>query len=668
MKKFFVALALALWASVAMAQRVVPVATTAQLTAAVAAAQPGDNILLAPAVFGTGATSFTFTKTGTAALPIFVTGTTAADGSHPIVKGRFGLGPVPEYYDISGIEFDGAWMPLYGQPGAAELLLIQGRGVHVHNNYFHTNGSQCLATFGSGVQSGTIVEDNVFRDCHYTTYAQNDFDNWGYKIFRHNVYLDARDRTPPDGNNFLFHGYTQSGINSGFWLEENIFTKGRILTGGTNNKTRHEVMLRNVFYNSAPQLAYQPANPSPAQSDEIAYNLFLNSSLGMDGMCFGCPASMKFHHNKFWAPSTAFYGVINSLKYYNLAGVAPQQIPAGETWDWNLYWANPTGGIYVSYWLPAHNGSGNGNSVTIATWRTAIQSATGGNCPACEVNSSTYTTLPYEYRLFKSNADVGRGVLAVVDAGKTSASSIAVDLSPVVTVGSSYKIVPARLGQWGTPTLSGTYAGGSVTVPIPLEFEAYLVLPGGAVSTPTPTFTPSPTSTPTATPTATATNTPTATSTPTATPTPSATPTPTQVPFWTHELPVSGAVLNSGLVVGPDGGVVNGMGYFTQSFTAETAGTMYAYALVDATSATADSWYVTVDGGPSDVYDAAEGKWQPAYIWTAVNGRGGTAKPLTLNPRTFQVTAGPHVIAFAGRELGSKIKDVYVTNNPAFRP
>lgn len=142
--------------------------------------------------------------------------------------------------------------------------------------------------------------------------------------------------------------------------------------------------------------------------------------------------------------------------------------------------------------------------------------------------------------------------------------------------------------------------------------------------------------------------------------------------MWTHELPVSGAVLNSGLVVGLDGGVVNGMGYFTLSFTAETAGTMYVYALVDATSSSADSWYVTVDGGASDVYDAAEGKWQPAYIWTAVNGRGVVngkpGPPLHLNPRTFQVTAGPHVIAFTGREQGSKIKDVYVTNDPAFRP
>lgn len=524
--------ALLLCAMIASPDRIVVVSTTAQLTAAVASAQAGDVIELMPVAYGTGATSFVFTKTGTAALPIRVVGMPGAlPSDHAIVKGRFNLGPAAEFYDISGIEFDGTGLPLY--PNGVELLLVQGRGMHVHNNYFHTNGGNCLSTFGAGVQTGQIIEDNVFRDCHYPTYAQNDFDAWGYKIFRHNVWLDARDRTPADGNHFNLHGYTQSGVNSGFYLFENVSMNGRFLTGGTNNKTRHEVFLGNVFYKGGPELSYSPSTPSPAQIDDFSYNLLISASITADGICAtGCSTPSKFTHNKMWEPATSTYGVINSLKYYDpVTGGGTLPLPAGDLWDANLYYSpTPTGGIFVSYWLPGgHQASGNGNGTSLAKWKTDIQHPLGGNCPLCEVNSVVYTTPPYEYRLFKSNVDAGRGVLFVVDAGKTVASSIPVDLSPVVAVGSSYALIDSRLGQWGAPTLSGVYAGGNVTVPIPLEAATYLVVPGGATPTPTPTATEVPTWTPTVTPSLT----PTSTSTPTATavpPSPTPSPTPTATP------------------------------------------------------------------------------------------------------------------------------------------
>lgn len=517
------------------AARIVPVSTTAQLTAALSAAQPGDDIQLAPGVYGTGMTSFTFTKSG-AAGAITVRGITAADGSHPIVKGRFNLGPGMDNYDISGIEFDGAGFPAYGQPGTAELVLLQGKNIHFHANYLHTNSGNCVSSFGSGVQSGQVIEDNVTRDCHYTAYVQNDFDNWGYKIFRHNAFLDGRDKAPPDGNNFIFHGYTQSGINSGFYLQENVLANGRVLTGGTNNKTRHEVFLGNVFYKAGPQLSYQPSNPSPSQTDDFSNNLLLKSPLDAGGTCYDCGLVSKFTHNKMWEPLGSTYGVINSLKYYNLAGVGTMPVDAGGLWDWNQYWgATLTGGIYISYWFPGgKQASGNGSGTTLAKWQSDIQNPIGGNCALCEKNSTVYTTPPYEYRLFKSNVDPGRGLLAVVDAGKTVASSIAVDLSPVVAVGSSYSLIPARLGQWGAPTLSGTYAGGNVTVPIPLEFEVYVIVPG-AGAPPSPTSTPMPTSSPTPTPSAmpTVTQTPTRTWTPTPTATATATATATDTPTST---------------------------------------------------------------------------------------------------------------------------------------
>ncbi len=473
------------------APRVVDVSNTSQLSDALSDARPGDSIVLAPRTYGTGATSFTWTEPGTADKPITVRGATSADGSHPVIAGRFSFGPGVDNYDISGLEFDGSGEPAY--PKGVELVLLQGRNIHFHGNYLHSNGGNCLSTFGSGVQSNQVIEDNVFRDCHYTTYAQNDFDSWGYKKFVHNVYLDARDRTPPDGNNFLFHGYTQSGINSGFYLRENVFSKGRVLFGGTNNKTRHEVAIGNVFYAAGPQIAYRPSNPSPAQVDDFSQNKLWKSPLGIDGLCSGCAAPNRIVGNKFWEPAGAKYSVINALKWCDpVTGAGTKPAGAGDVIDLNQYWSpTPTGAIHVTYWFPGGKQSSDGQ-IPLTKWRTDLQDPVGANCRACEAGATVYTELPLEYSLFKSDVEAGRGVLALIAAGATEPTAMAVDLSPVVPAGSGYSLIPARLGPWGAPTLSGVYAGGKVTVPIPLEFEVYVIVPSGAPGVPAPLPLPAP--------------------------------------------------------------------------------------------------------------------------------------------------------------------------------
>jgi len=88
---------------------------------------------------------------------------------------------------------------------------------------------------------------------------------------------------------------------------------------------------------------------------------------------------------------------------------------------------------------------------------------------------------------------------------------------------------------------------------------------------------------------------------------------------------------------------------------------------VKAPDSSADSFYVSVDGGPEDVYDTAEGIWSPAWQWTPVNGRDG-GRPLTLNPRLFHLTAGVHQITFRGREADSTLDQILITNDLEFDP
>jgi hypothetical protein len=110
----------------------------------------------------------------------------------------------------------------------------------------------------------------------------------------------------------------------------------------------------------------------------------------------------------------------------------------------------------------------------------------------------------------------------------------------------------------------------------------------------------------------------------------------------------------------------SGTGAWT--FSVPSTATYYVWCRVRADSYQHDSFFVKMDSGGEDVYDAAEGTWSPNWQWTRLNGRGGTGVPLTLNPRTFSLSAGSHTLTFRGREVATWLDRVIVTNDPAFVP
>ena len=98
------------------------------------------------------------------------------------------------------------------------------------------------------------------------------------------------------------------------------------------------------------------------------------------------------------------------------------------------------------------------------------------------------------------------------------------------------------------------------------------------------------------------------------------------------------------------------------------AGVYDIWARVLSPSSASDSFYVSVDNGAEDVFDDAEGKWTNTWQWSAVNGRAGTGTPLTLNPRTFQLTPGTHTIKFRGREANATLNRVLISNDLSYVP
>ncbi|HAM72391.1 MAG TPA: hypothetical protein DCM86_12185 [Verrucomicrobiales bacterium] len=109
-------------------------------------------------------------------------------------------------------------------------------------------------------------------------------------------------------------------------------------------------------------------------------------------------------------------------------------------------------------------------------------------------------------------------------------------------------------------------------------------------------------------------------------------------------------------------------GLASWDFYAPVPATYYVWARVYAPDTRHDSFDVTLDNGTPDTYDVAEGTWAAQWQWTRVNGRAGGNTPLTLNPRTFRLSAGLHTLAFAGREAQTLLSRVIVTDDPDFVP
>ncbi|HQQ75779.1 MAG TPA: hypothetical protein PLB01_00370 [Thermoanaerobaculia bacterium] len=275
--------------------------------------------------------------------------------------------------------------------------------------------------------------------------------------------------------------------------------------------------------------------------------------------------------------------------------------------------------------------------------------------------------------------------------------TVAVDLGDVLNVGQEFEVRNLE-DVFNSPILMGTWTGAPVNfpagkmstaqpkgflhtidpqptvgpgtpTPVPTEhpypvpappgtgpeFNAYLVrakIPG--------TFVPSKTPTPGG-----------STPTPSATPAPSVTPTPALL--WNQELPVAAAVIvapvaNNGGVLSTsvDGQTVIPAGTASWTFTVANATTVRVWANVWTGDAQSDSWHTRMDGGPWATFDSSlDSGWPapPVWNWVKVNARA----PFE-NPRLFAVAAGQHTLTFGGREIGSLLRDVYVTNDPSFMP
>jgi hypothetical protein len=107
----------------------------------------------------------------------------------------------------------------------------------------------------------------------------------------------------------------------------------------------------------------------------------------------------------------------------------------------------------------------------------------------------------------------------------------------------------------------------------------------------------------------------------------------------------------------------NGIGSVEYPVTLPKLDLYVIWARVRTPSANSGKFDVRVDGGSSMLYDTAvtgpigAWKWVPVY-----------SDPITLQPRTYALTGGPHVIRFGAIDEGAAIDGFVITNDPTHVP
>jgi hypothetical protein len=80
-----------------------------------------------------------------------------------------------------------------------------------------------------------------------------------------------------------------------------------------------------------------------------------------------------------------------------------------------------------------------------------------------------------------------------------------------------------------------------------------------------------------------------------------------------------------------------------------------------------DSFYVSANNGPEDIFDTAPGNSIGRWHWSRINGRAGGIE-FSLNPRTLTLAKGENTITFRAREPNTRLDRLIITNDRKFVP
>jgi hypothetical protein len=128
-------------------------------------------------------------------------------------------------------------------------------------------------------------------------------------------------------------------------------------------------------------------------------------------------------------------------------------LAGGWSWDHNEYY----GTAYVGGMFAIGNSTGGRSYMNFATWKTRT---------GWDANSTWSGSLPtgtWRY-VWPNKYDPGRVHITLLNWDK--AATVDVDISPYLTFGAGYELRDAQYYYNSTPVLTGTYSGGSISIPM----------------------------------------------------------------------------------------------------------------------------------------------------------------------------------------------------------
>lgn len=395
------------------------------LTTGLSCALPGDTVWLRGGVYR-GA--FSTALNGTASAPILfraypgeratIDGTLRADGAYLVFWGFEIMQSTPDTYGLQANTNAGRFINLVVHDAGTDGVSFwtPGEDAELYGCIIYNNGTHDNLDHGVYVHNETgtkHITDNVF------------FDNFarGIQVYASSNNPEIRD-VDMEGNVLFNNGSISSDVGS----RQNLVISAQVPTSGM-------VARGNLLYYSAGEDGVQVrlGNVDPANNGDIAVdsNYAVGGAVGLQ---------MRLHWSQAVVNGNVLVGDATTAVVSTGGSVTNYQ------WAGNTYYRDSSAAGWVQNDAP----------YDFAGWKAA--SGLGGSDTAIpgRPDAAKVVVLPNQY-------EAGRAFIVVYNFPLQAA--VDVDLSSVLTAGRPFEIRNVQ-DVFGTPVVTGTYAGATVSIPM----------------------------------------------------------------------------------------------------------------------------------------------------------------------------------------------------------
>ena len=411
------------------------------------AVHPGDTIWLRAGTYGSGgSTRFTSNLSGTKDKPILLRGypgERARVNGGILAKGQYTWFWGFEIYNSSSQRvISGSLRP----PG----LYMLGLGQKAINLIVHDTGHPGIGFWKEVGDGGEVYGCIIWGVGTFDTDKASWTDGRGSAIYAQNQNGTHLIKDVISFRNLTtgMKAYAEGGYVNGFTFEQNVTfeTGDRLIFASGSSFPVHGLKVINNYTYRSPSESLPPVRLGYADVDQydavVTGNWFVNGT-SPDG---------AFYDKRFRSMTVKNNVFVTSNK--SVTWLKPSASPS-YTWDNNKYYGGSSSSAFNI----------DGSSYSFNSWK----SKTG-----FDANSTFTSSRPTGVNAFvhANQYDPDRAYVVIYNWDKTN--SVSVNLSSFLQPGDNYKIVDVQ-NLFGSPVVTGTYSGGSVSIPMNLTAVSQII-------------------------------------------------------------------------------------------------------------------------------------------------------------------------------------------------